>query len=167
MPGIADAKHSFTVEDDGAGGSRVSQTEVFRGVLAPFLAGSLDRHTLPAFVAMNEGAENPGRARGGAGPWLSGLTPRARQIVTAARGVLESEGADAVTMRRVADELGVRAVAVQAPAGQGRVGGRDHFRRVRRSGRRAGGRGGRGRRAPHRSWTPTGPSRSRIRTCTG
>jgi len=54
MPGIADAKHSFTVEDDGAGGSRVSQTEVFRGVLAPFLAGSLDRHTLPAFVAMNE-----------------------------------------------------------------------------------------------------------------
>jgi hypothetical protein len=72
MPGIADAKHSFTVEDDGAGGSRVSQTEVFRGVLAPFLAGSLDRHTLPTFVAMNEGAENPGRARGGAGPWLTG-----------------------------------------------------------------------------------------------
>lgn len=42
MPGIADAKHSFTVEDDGAGGSRVSQTEVFRGVLAP-----LPRERLP------------------------------------------------------------------------------------------------------------------------
>lgn len=41
-----------------------------------------------------------------------GLTPRARRIVTAARGVLESEGADAVTMRRVADELGVRAASL-------------------------------------------------------
>lgn len=54
MPGIMDAEHCFTVEGDGAGGTRVSQTEVFRGVLVPFLAGSLDRHTLPAFVAMNE-----------------------------------------------------------------------------------------------------------------
>jgi len=33
---------------------RSAQTEQFRGLLVPFLARSLDRHTLPAFRAMNE-----------------------------------------------------------------------------------------------------------------
>jgi AcrR family transcriptional regulator len=37
------------------------------------------------------------------------LTPRARQIVAAARELLEREGADALTMRRLADRLGIRA----------------------------------------------------------
>jgi AcrR family transcriptional regulator len=37
------------------------------------------------------------------------LTPRARQIVGAARELLEREGPDAVTMRRVAEQLGIRA----------------------------------------------------------
>ena len=37
------------------------------------------------------------------------LTARARDIVAAARAVLEREGPDALTMRRVADELGIRA----------------------------------------------------------
>ncbi|RFU41979.1 TetR/AcrR family transcriptional regulator [Actinomadura logoneensis] len=35
--------------------------------------------------------------------------PRARQIVDAARELLETEGADALTMRRIADRLGIRA----------------------------------------------------------
>ncbi|MEV5568405.1 TetR/AcrR family transcriptional regulator [Spirillospora sp. NPDC052269] len=35
--------------------------------------------------------------------------PRSRQIVDAARELLESEGADALTMRRIADKLGIRA----------------------------------------------------------
>lgn len=35
--------------------------------------------------------------------------PRSRQIVDAARELLESEGASALTMRRIADRLGIRA----------------------------------------------------------
>ncbi|WP_419994524.1 TetR/AcrR family transcriptional regulator [Streptomyces boninensis] len=37
------------------------------------------------------------------------LSPRARQIVGAARELLEQEGADALTMRRLADRIGVKA----------------------------------------------------------
>lgn len=37
------------------------------------------------------------------------LSPRARQIVAAARDLLESEGADALTMRRLGERLGIRA----------------------------------------------------------
>ena len=37
------------------------------------------------------------------------LTPRARQIVTTARELLEAEGAEALTMRRLAERLGIRA----------------------------------------------------------
>jgi AcrR family transcriptional regulator len=37
------------------------------------------------------------------------LTPRARQIVAAARELLEREGAEALTMRRLAERLGIRA----------------------------------------------------------
>jgi AcrR family transcriptional regulator len=38
-----------------------------------------------------------------------GLTPRAREIVVAARAILEDEGLDALTMRRIAERLGIRA----------------------------------------------------------
>ena len=38
-----------------------------------------------------------------------GLTPRAREIVAAAREILEEEGLDALTMRRIAQRLGIRA----------------------------------------------------------
>jgi AcrR family transcriptional regulator len=37
------------------------------------------------------------------------LTPRARQIVAAARGILEADGPEALTMRRIAERLGIRA----------------------------------------------------------
>jgi AcrR family transcriptional regulator len=37
------------------------------------------------------------------------LTPRAREVVATARDLLEREGAEALTMRRLADELGIRA----------------------------------------------------------
>jgi AcrR family transcriptional regulator len=37
------------------------------------------------------------------------LSPRARQIVAAARKLLESEGPDALTMRRLGERLGIRA----------------------------------------------------------
>ena len=38
-----------------------------------------------------------------------GLTPRAREIVAAARAILDEEGLDALTMRRIAERLGIRA----------------------------------------------------------
>jgi AcrR family transcriptional regulator len=37
------------------------------------------------------------------------LTPRAREIVETARALLEEEGPDGVSMRRIADRLGIRA----------------------------------------------------------
>lgn len=37
------------------------------------------------------------------------LTPRAREIVVVARELLEREGVEGLTMRRLADELGIRA----------------------------------------------------------
>ena len=53
MPGLMDAEHTFTLEPRGSG-TRLVHQETFRGVLVPFVSASLDRNTLPAFVAMNE-----------------------------------------------------------------------------------------------------------------
>jgi len=40
------------------------------------------------------------------------LSPRAREIVAAARELLEQEGPEALSMRRVADRLGIRAPSI-------------------------------------------------------
>jgi len=40
------------------------------------------------------------------------LTPRAQEIVDAARGLLEEEGAAGLSMRRLADRLGIRAPTI-------------------------------------------------------
>jgi len=40
------------------------------------------------------------------------LTPRAREIVAAARELLEAEGPEALSMRRVADRIGIRAPSI-------------------------------------------------------
>lgn len=40
------------------------------------------------------------------------LTPRAREIATAARELLEDEGPDGLSMRRLADRLGIRAPSI-------------------------------------------------------
>jgi hypothetical protein len=53
LPGIFDAEHDFQVQALGGGRSRLTQNERFTGLLAPVMARSLDRHTLPAFEAMN------------------------------------------------------------------------------------------------------------------
>ena len=53
VPRLFDADHLFTVEPQGAAGSRLVQQEQFSGLLVPFLQRSLDRGTLPAFHAMN------------------------------------------------------------------------------------------------------------------
>jgi hypothetical protein len=66
VPGLMDAEHAFVLQPQ-AGGTRLIHRETFRGVLVPFAAASLDRNTLPAFVAMNEAlrrrAEDPARPR--------------------------------------------------------------------------------------------------------
>jgi hypothetical protein len=53
VPGLLDAEHTFTLEPRRSG-TRLVHQEDFRGLLVPLLAASLDRGTLPAFVAMNE-----------------------------------------------------------------------------------------------------------------
>jgi hypothetical protein len=53
LPGIFDAEHSFTITPRAEGGVRLTQDERFQGMLVPLMARSLDRHTLPAFEAMN------------------------------------------------------------------------------------------------------------------
>jgi AcrR family transcriptional regulator len=40
------------------------------------------------------------------------LTPRAREIVAAARALMESDGIEALSMRRIADRLGIRAPSI-------------------------------------------------------
>jgi len=42
----------------------------------------------------------------------SALSPRAREIVAAARELLEAEGPEGLSMRRVADRLGIRAPSI-------------------------------------------------------
>ena len=66
VPGIFDAEHSFTITPRDEGGVRLSQDERFHGLLVPLMARSLDRHTQPAFDAMNAAlkhrAEQPAAA---------------------------------------------------------------------------------------------------------
>jgi hypothetical protein len=77
LPGLMDAEHAFVLQPLD-GGTRLVHLETFRGVLVPFAAASLDRNTLPAFVAMNEAlkrrAEDPARARARTGPVDDGGT---------------------------------------------------------------------------------------------
>ena len=67
LPGLMDADHTFILQPQGSG-ARLIQQETFRGILVPLVAASLERSTLPAFVAMNEAlkkrAENPSQTRG-------------------------------------------------------------------------------------------------------
>ncbi|WP_222272469.1 alpha/beta hydrolase fold domain-containing protein [Modestobacter marinus] len=81
LPGLMDAEHAFVLEPQD-GGTRLVHQETFRGVLVPFAAASLDRDTLPAFVAMNEAlkrrAEDPARARARTGPVDDGGTDAGR-----------------------------------------------------------------------------------------
>lgn len=53
-PGIFDGEHTFTIQPLGDGQVRLVQHEQFRGLLAPLMSRSLDRHTLPGFELMNQ-----------------------------------------------------------------------------------------------------------------
>jgi hypothetical protein len=53
IPGLFEGEHSFTLEPTDAGRTRLTHREVFKGVLVPFLARSLDGGTRKGFEAMN------------------------------------------------------------------------------------------------------------------
>ena len=76
LPGLVDAEHTFGLQPQ-SGGTRLVQSETFRGILVPFVAASLDRSTLPAFVAMNEAlkrrAEEPAATGARTGASADGL----------------------------------------------------------------------------------------------
>jgi hypothetical protein len=57
FPGVFDAEHSFTISGRTGDGVQLVQEEQFRGVLARLMSRSLNRHTLPAFRAMNQALE--------------------------------------------------------------------------------------------------------------
>ena len=58
------------------------------------------------------------------------LTPRAREIVNAARELLEEEGIEALSMRRVGQVWASGALDLQAPSRQRGARGRDHLDRI-------------------------------------
>lgn len=53
VAGLFDGEHVFELEEMAGGGTRVIQSEYFRGVTVPFLGGWLNESIRPDFVAMN------------------------------------------------------------------------------------------------------------------
>ncbi len=54
VTGLFDGEHVFDLEPVADGGTRLVQSEYFRGVAVPFLSGWLDDNTRPDFITMNE-----------------------------------------------------------------------------------------------------------------
>ena len=63
VPGVFDGRHRFELESTPSG-SRLTQSEDFRGVLVRFMRGSLDSKTLAGFEAMNDALKTRVEARG-------------------------------------------------------------------------------------------------------
>jgi hypothetical protein len=53
VPGLFDGEHIFTIEPLGENRVRFTQGEIFRGILVPLLASSLDKDTRRSFEEMN------------------------------------------------------------------------------------------------------------------
>jgi len=54
VPGLFDGEHAFVLDPLPNGGTRLTQSESFRGLTVPFLTGWLEENTRPDFLAMNE-----------------------------------------------------------------------------------------------------------------
>jgi hypothetical protein len=69
VPGLFDGEHIFEIEELDEGRVLFTQREIFRGLLVPLLARSLDRETQRGFEEMNralrERAETTGQVEGG------------------------------------------------------------------------------------------------------
>ena len=63
VPGLFDGRHRFELVPNGDG-TRLIHTEHFRGMLVPLLKGTLERHTLPGFEAMNSALKDRAEAHG-------------------------------------------------------------------------------------------------------
>ena len=70
VPGLFDGEHIFEIEELDEDRVLFTQREIFRGLLVPLLARSLDRETQRGFEEMNralrERAETTGQVEGGA-----------------------------------------------------------------------------------------------------
>jgi hypothetical protein len=66
IAGLFDGRHRFQLEPNEHGGTTVTHSETFTGVLVPLFARALDTHTLAGFHMMNEALK--ARAEQDAGP---------------------------------------------------------------------------------------------------
>ena len=88
----------------------MTQQETFRGLLAPLLLAFIAGPTLEGFRQMNRALRPGPRSRPHPGdPVTAATSTRAREAVAAGRRLLEEEGTAALTMRRLAERLGIRA----------------------------------------------------------
>ena len=63
VPGLFDGEHIFSIEPLDAQRVRFMQREVFRGLLVPLFAGSLERDTRRGFEAMNRALKERAEGR--------------------------------------------------------------------------------------------------------
>ena len=54
FPGIFDGRHKFELIDNGNGTTTFVQSEIFNGVLVPFLKNQLNNNTKNGFIEMNK-----------------------------------------------------------------------------------------------------------------
>ena len=64
IPGLFDARHRFEIEPTPTG-SRLTQSEVFNGVLVRYMKKMLDTQTVKGFDAMNSALKDRAEARAG------------------------------------------------------------------------------------------------------
>jgi len=66
VPGIFDGRHRFDLVATPSGGTHLTHTEKFSGVLVRSMRKSLDTHTHAGFLAMNEALKTQAEALAGA-----------------------------------------------------------------------------------------------------
>lgn len=65
LPGVLDGRHRFELSPTRSGGTVLTQSEHFTGVLVPLMRRSLDNNTVAGFTAMNTALKDRAEARAG------------------------------------------------------------------------------------------------------
>jgi hypothetical protein len=65
LPGVFDGRHRFELTPTRSGGTVVTHSEHFTGVLVPVMRRSLDKDTVAGFAAMNTALKRRAEARAG------------------------------------------------------------------------------------------------------